>query len=155
MPRPGLCRIGFQKPNRDSFGVRCGDFSCGIVRSPESQVLEEIQQPITWTVTRHFALDGLRLGEQLLFYREVGVQIDLSGFDGFVPQPKRNQGTIDAGQQKFHRCSVTEHMWRNAFLSERRADFSRGSGVFRHQILNSVRAKRTATLSWKQEFGIV
>ena len=33
--------------------------------------------------------------QSLLFEGEVGVEVDLGGFDGFVPEPKRDYRTVD------------------------------------------------------------
>ena len=80
-------------PNRYkgcSFGVEFGDQSDQLIRhSPrESEALQKGQQVIVGLIAARFGVDRCGFGKDLLLDAEIGVQVDLRCFDGFVPQPK-------------------------------------------------------------------
>ena len=80
-------------PNRYegcSFGVELVANAINQIRhSPrESEALQEGQQVIVGLVAARLGVDRGGLGKGLLLDGEVGVQINLRCFDGFVPQPK-------------------------------------------------------------------
>ena len=47
------------------------------------------------------------LGQGLLFEFEIGVQIDLGGFHGFVAQPKSDDRSVDSMLEQIHRQAVS------------------------------------------------
>ena len=87
MPNPGLCRIDA----RDAvFGVELLTKRDQLIRhSPrESEALQKGQQVIVGLIAACLGIDRRGFGKDLLFDSEIGVQVDLRCFDGFVPQPK-------------------------------------------------------------------
>jgi len=68
----------------------------------------------------------------------VRVQVNLSGFERFVSEPKGNDGTINSGLQKLHSSAMPEHMWRYAFSREGRVESACGYHVFRKHSLHCV-----------------
>ena len=61
------------------------------------------------------------LRECLFLQPHVGVDIDLGCFDGFVPEPERDHGLVDAVMEQLHRGTVAQRVWRDAFAGEARA----------------------------------
>src|ERR1700724_946575 len=98
---------------------------CGIVRRPWSEALEESQQIVIGLITDWFPLNGLGLGQDLLFQGKVGVQIDLGSFHRLMPQPERDHGAIYTSLQELHCGTVPKHVRRNAFVLQCGASLSR------------------------------
>jgi hypothetical protein len=78
------------------------------------------------------------------------MQVDLSGFERFVPEPKSNDGTVDPGLQKFHGGAMPEHMWRYAFSRKRGMEPACGRHVFREHGLHCVWAETPTPYVGKQ-----
>ena len=80
------------KPGRHGTGVKSSPippvyvFSCGIVRRA-SQVLEKVKQFIIRPITRSLNFDGCCFRQNLLFERQIGIEVDLGRLDRLMPQP--------------------------------------------------------------------
>ena len=48
-----------------------------------------------------------RSRERALFQSEVGVKVDVGGFNLLMTEPERDHGGIDTGVQQSHRCGMT------------------------------------------------
>ncbi len=92
MPGTGLCRAVRELP------LNNGPEWSSVRHNPrcQLQVPEELKQVVWGAVTTCFSVDRHRFGEDLLFQRQVGIKIDLSGFYRLVPQPKGNHSSINA-----------------------------------------------------------
>ena len=51
------------------------------------ELVEERQQPVVGAELPRLAVEGDRPGEDLFLQRQIGIEIDLGGFNGFMPQP--------------------------------------------------------------------
>jgi predicted transposase YbfD/YdcC len=67
----------------------------GSVRSAYSQVLQEGDEPVGRVVAAGCGSGRCGSCEGLLLDREVGVDVDLCGRNGFVAEPERNDGAVD------------------------------------------------------------
>jgi hypothetical protein len=59
------------------------------------------------------------LGEYFFLQSEVGVQVDLRGFDGFMAEPQRNYCGVDPGLQQFHGSGVPQNVRCNVLALQR------------------------------------
>src|SRR5438094_4165383 len=84
------------------------------------QRVEKLQEFIAGSKPSGFGVQWRRFGKCRLLQSEMGVQIDLSGFDGLMPQPERNHRSIDTGLQQFHGGAVPQHVRRYSFVLQRR-----------------------------------
>ena len=57
---------------------------------PRLETVEKIQQRITRLIATQLPLRWYRFGECLLFHRQRCFEINLGGFDGFMPEPQGN-----------------------------------------------------------------
>ena len=48
------------------------------------ELVEERQQPVVGTELPRLAIEGDRPGEDLLLQRQIGIEVDLGGFNGLV-----------------------------------------------------------------------
>ncbi len=100
MPRPGLCREIKRKRPGGSHNTRSAARTHVKMRhSPEaeSKLFQKCQQFVVGLKAFGRSFDGMRLGQSLFLQCEVGIEIDLSGFDRLMSKPKSNDGPIDAG----------------------------------------------------------
>jgi len=63
------------------------------------------------------AVDRVGLSQGLFFQRKVGIEINLSGFDGLMAELKRNHGSIHSDLQQLHGSGVPQDMRRDSFLA--------------------------------------
>lgn len=54
------------------------------------------------------AVEGDRLGGDLLSECKIGVEIGVCGLDGFASQPRRDDRLLDAGVEQVHRRRVAQ-----------------------------------------------
>src|SRR6516225_341346 len=71
-----------------------------------------------------------------------------------MSQPERDYGTIDSCLQEFHGRRVTQTMWGNPFLIQRRAPLSSDSDMFCQQILHTVRAEPGSSGIGKENLAV-
>jgi hypothetical protein len=84
------------------------------------------------------------VSERLLFQCKIGVQVDLGRLDRLVSEPERDDATIDASLQELHSRRVTQRVWRDSLVRERRAVRFRRGAVFGHQPFDGVWADGAA-----------
>ena len=90
------------------------------------QRIEESEQPIPGLVAPALlSVERLDLGQCRLLQCEVGVQIDLGGLDGLMPEPQRDHRNINARLEEFHRRTVPKDMWRDPLAAKRRTSLRR------------------------------
>jgi hypothetical protein len=83
------------------------------IHSALLKALEEGQELLWWAIPTTASFERLRLRQRLLFQFEIGVEINLGGFHGFVPQPQCYYGAIYACVKQAHGCAVTQYMGSN------------------------------------------
>ena len=137
-------------PRRGGDAQRDGRGTRGIIGGG-SQSLKELDESITGTVSSGCTFDGLGLGEHRLLQSEVGIEIDLSCLDRFMPEPDRNQGPIDSGLKKLHCSRVPKDVGSNTFSGQRRADLLGLGPVSGNQSLDSVGAEASSARTGEQE----
>lgn len=99
MPTSGLCRPeiarNIEGSSGKAFRVLRGVILRGIVLV-NSEALEESQQGVVGFEEPTGAASLIGFGENLLFECQVGIEIDLGGLDGLMPQPKSDHRPINA-----------------------------------------------------------
>jgi hypothetical protein len=63
-------------------------------------------------------LNRAGFAKDLFFQGEVGVQVDLGGFDRFVTQPDGDECAVYPSLEQFHRSGVAEYMRRHSLFGE-------------------------------------
>src|SRR5712691_4574282 len=61
---------------------------------PPLQALEKGQKLIIWPITSRRTIGRRGLGQDFLLQREVRLEVDLRGFDRFMPEPQCDDGSI-------------------------------------------------------------
>ena len=75
----------------------------GIAGSLTLEPPEKRKQSIIGAVsTRRWGIRRSGFGQRLFLEREIGIEVHLGRFDGFVAQPESDDGSIDARVQEFH-----------------------------------------------------
>ena len=97
------------------------------------------------------AFNRMCFGKDFVLDGKIRIQVDLSSFDRFMPEPNRDHGAIDAGLQQLHGCGVSKNMRTNVFISERRTYLLRSLSVFGHEMLNRVGTESSASRTREQE----
>ena len=59
------------------------------------------------SITKRSASNWICFGKDFVLNGKISIQVDLGGFDRFMPEPNGDHGSIDAGLQHFHGCGVT------------------------------------------------
>jgi site-specific recombinase XerD len=80
------------------------------------EIVEKVQKLIARLITTQLTLRWCRFGECLLFHRQCGFQINLGGFDRFMPEPQGNHGSIHTGLQQLHGHGVPQAMDRDPLV---------------------------------------
>src|SRR5687768_17327927 len=100
-------------------GARASAVIGGVVRrwhsaySMASQRLKEGQQLIVWPKTPDSTRERFDLVEGGLLDLQVCVEIVLRRLSRLVAEPHRDHAALYAALQQFHRCRVTQHVWRH------------------------------------------
>ena len=72
-----------------------------------------MQQFIVRPIARSLSFDGCRFRQDLLFERQIGIEVDLGGLDRLMPQPKCDQRPIHSSLKQLHRGRVSKNMRRD------------------------------------------
>ena len=117
MPLSEVCRTGLERgSSRTVCKAACEDRPKLNSALFPSQCLEEVEQAVArFEAGSPVKLVWLELGQCCFLKSEVGMQIDLRRFDGFMTEPQRDHGGIDARLQKLHRSGVPQDVRRHAF----------------------------------------
>ncbi len=83
---------------------------------------------------------------------EVGVEIDLSGIDRFVPEPKSDDTAVVAGFEKPDGGCVTQDVRGYVLFDESRALLASGSSMLFDEQLDGVAAQGAAATAREQRF---
>jgi len=108
---------------------------------PCLQGVEELQKLVARSESSGFDVQRCRFGERRFLQSQMGVQIDLSSFHGFMTKPERNDRSIDTGLQQFHGGTVSQYMRRYAFMLQRRTTLLGNADIFGQQVLYSISAE--------------
>src|SRR4030095_4349383 len=82
--------------------------------------------------------------QRFLFQTHIRVQVHLSCFHRFVPEPEGNDGAVNAMLQKVHGCGMSKDMRRNFFGFEGGASRWGNVGLFSDETLDRIPAKSPA-----------
>ena len=74
------------------------------------ELFEEGEQLVVGLIAFGGVVDRIGSGQSLLFQCEVGIEIDLGGFDRLMAEPKRDHRSIYAALQQFHGSGVAKHV---------------------------------------------
>ena len=119
------------------------------------KAVEERQQLVVGLELPRLAVERDGLGEDLLFQRQVSVEVDLGGVDGLVPQPERDHGLLHAGVQQVHRRGVPQAVERDVFLLEGGAALAGDRDVLFQKTINTVGAQSSAADAREHELALV
>ena len=67
---------------------------------PGLQIVEETKELVPWSKASELGVQRFRFFERPLLHRQGGLQIDLRGLHGFVPEPQGNHRAIHAPLQQ-------------------------------------------------------
>lgn len=148
MPYSELCReINVKRPERPAE-CGAGRYAHLKVRhSPEvgSELLQKRQQFVVGLESFGSSFYGIGLSQSLFFQCEVSIEIDLSGFNRLMAEPKSNHRAIHPSLEQFHGRGVPKDMRGYALLSQGSAVFSRLRHVACEQVLNTISAQGSTT----------
>ena len=150
MPNAGLCRIAAEVPGLAHSPGACGPITIRHNRRG-LQAFQEAKQFIIRSEAEFLGRDRSGLLESLLLKGEVGVEIDLGGFDGLVPKPQCNHRQVYTGLQQLHCGGVSKYVRRYALGFQCRARSLSCCCVLGDQVLDGVGAESAATGIWKQD----
>ncbi len=83
----------------------------------------------------------------------MGMEIDLGGVDGLVPQPQGDDRALDAGLEEFHGGAVPENVRRDLLLPQGRYPLAGDRHVLGHQVLNRIDTEPATVDIWEEELG--
>ncbi len=89
--------------------------------SAYSERFQEGEQLVVRTIPPRMRFRVGDLSERFFLQPHVGVDIDLSGLHGFMPEPEGDYRLVDAMVQQFHRSAVAQRVWRDSLAGEARA----------------------------------
>jgi len=82
------CRVSENAEQGRLTSSNPGQFPCSyLFDSAFSEALQKGQELVTGLVAARLAFERIRFRQRLLFEREIGMEIDLSSFHGFMAQP--------------------------------------------------------------------
>src|SRR5713101_697485 len=98
-------------------GIRGHSGACGAALSKRFEKSEEL---VVRTVSCGLGRGGGDACERLFLEAQIGVDVDLRRFDGFMPEPERDDRLVDAMVQQLHRGTVSKHVRAHPFSDQRR-----------------------------------
>src|SRR3984893_5798082 len=112
-----LCRFGPEIPDRvaKSLSESPDIVSCLL------QAVQEGEESIAGFVTPRCSIGRVFLGKCFLLHGKCRFEINLCGFNMFVPEPQCDHRTIDACLQKIHGHGVPQAVHGDTFVFQRRA----------------------------------
>jgi hypothetical protein len=90
-----------------------------------SEPFQVREQLIAWPIATGRCRDRLCPGHRSFLQLDVGMNIHLSTFDGFVPEPESDHGAVYAILEQLHRGAVAQHVRCHVLLLKCRASLGR------------------------------
>jgi len=86
-------------------------------------------------------------GQRTLLHREVGVEVDLRRLDALMAEPKRNDGSINAGLEQVHGRGMAQYVRGDVLAREARTGPRGGLGMLVHESLDGITTEPGAALA--------
>ncbi len=118
-----------------------------------SEALQVSEQPIVWPITLGCCREIGGSSQRFFLHRHVSMEIDLSRFNGVVPQPKGDNCNIHAALEKVHSKRVAQSVRSHLFLLKRQAGSRCRPYVPSDQALKRVRTHRISLGGGKDRGG--
>ena len=89
-----------------------------------------------------------------LFQLDIGMDIHLCSFDGFMAEPERDHRAVHSVLKKLHGCAVAKYMWCYA-LGLHRWAFAEGDvRILPDNTFNSITAEPISAITDEQRLGV-